>query len=87
MVDHASRLYYFSNFGHNDDSDFSTDFDHISNDDSYFEENFGYLNLGVLTCDQVIESSISSPPTNIPSIVILDDSCIHIAMDSSDSVQ
>ena len=91
VVDHASRLYYFSDFAHDDDSDFladsSADFDHTSCVDSDFEEDFGYLNLGILTCDQVLESSTISPPTYILSTIVLDDSCTHIAMDSNDSMQ
>lgn len=77
MVNHASWLYYFLVFGHDDDSDFSADFDHISSDDSTFE------NLGVLTYDQVLEPSTSSP-TDIPSTFVFYDTCIHIAMDSGD---
>ena len=84
VVDHASRLYYFLDFSHDDDSDFSADssivFYHTSSVDLDFED-FGYLNLGVLTCDQVLEPSISSPPTDIPSTIFPYDSCIHIAMD------
>ena len=87
VADHASQLYYFSEFGHDDDSDYLVDFDHTSTIDSDFEENFGYLNLGVLTYDQVLEPSISSPPTDITYIFVPDDSCIYIAIDSSDSVQ
>ena len=82
VVDHASRLYYLY-FTHDDDSDFSidssVDFYHTSSVDSNFEEDFSYLNLGILTCDQVLDPSITSPP-----IVVFDASCIHIAMDSSD---
>ena len=90
VVDRTSRLYYFSYFSHDDDNDFSIDslahFDHTSNVDSDFEENFGYLNLVVLTCDQVLEPSISSPPIDIASTIIPDDYCIHTTMDSSDLV-
>ena len=45
------------------------------------------MNLGVLTCDQVLEPSIASPPIDILSTIFLDDYCIQIAMDSSDLVQ
>ena len=86
VVDHASWLYYFSNFGHDDHYYFSTNFDCISNDDSNFEENFGYLNLGVLTCDQVIKLYIYFPPIDIPSNIFPIDIHIHISMDSSDSI-
>ena len=65
----------------------SAKFDHISSVDSDFEEDFGSLNLGILICDQVLESLISSPPIDIASIVVPTYICIHIAMDSSDSVQ
>ena len=90
MVDHTSRLYYLY-FSHDDDNDFSAnssaDFDHTSSVDSDFEEDFGYLNLGIFTCDKVLEPSIASPPSEITSIFVPDDYYIHTAMDSSDLVQ
>ena len=44
------------------------------------------MNLGVLTCDQVLEPSIASPPIDIPYTIIPDDSCVHISMDIDDLV-
>ena len=91
VVGHAYQLYYFVEFSHDDGNDSSAvssaDFDHTSSVDSNFEEDFGYLNLGILTYDQVLEPSISSPPIDIPSTILPNDIFIHIAMDSSDSVQ
>lgn len=54
-----------------------------------FEENFGYLNMGILTLDPVLDICIFSPPSTIaskdtcehsfPNIVSLDDYLANIA--------
>lgn len=63
MVDHASRLYTFSNFAPDDGFDpLAVDYTPSVNID--FEENFGYLNLGILTSDPVLEPCIPSPPSS-----------------------
>ncbi len=87
VVDHTSQLYYFIDFSHDDDSSYSVDFDHISSDDLDFEENFGYLNFDIITCDQFLDPFIHSPHIEISFIVVLDDDFIHIAMDLGNLVQ
>lgn len=81
VVDHASRLYSFSDFGPIDEVDSS----YV--DDSDFEENFGHLNLGILTCDPVLEPCISSPPIDITPPITLDDVASATVLPSCDLVQ
>lgn len=77
MVDNASWLYTFTIFLF-DNVFYPSVIDHTSSVDHDFEENFGYLNLRVLTCDLDIEPCISSPP---PTIAI-DDACIAKVMNT-----
>lgn len=66
MVDHASRLYMFLEFALHDGSDpLAIDCTPSVNIDS--EKNFGYLNLGILTSDPVLEPFIPSPPSLVAS--------------------
>lgn len=89
MVDHASRLYSFSNFVDDDDFTFddSTHVDHTSCDGSDFEENSGHLNMGILTCDPVLEPYIPSPHIDITSPIVPDDVNSAIVLPSCDSIQ
>lgn len=80
VVDHASRLYSFSHFGPIDEVDSS----YV--DDSYFEENFGHLNLGILTCDPTLEPCISSPSLDITPPDTPDDVASATILPSYDSV-
>lgn len=81
VVDHASQLYTFSNFVPNDGFD-PLDDDHTSSVDLDFEENFGYLNLGILTSDPVLEPCIPCPPYTIAT----SDSSVASSKVSSDSL-
>lgn len=71
VVDHASQLYSFSDFV--DDDDFTFDDSTYDCDGSDFEENFRHLNMGILTCDPVLESCISSPHIDITSPIAPED--------------
>lgn len=81
MVDHASWLYTFSDFVPDDGYD-PLVVDHTPSVNFDFEENFGYLNLGILTCDLVLEPCILSPPPTIASEYI----CVTTFMATCDSV-
>ncbi|GLJ09904.1 hypothetical protein SUGI_0118020 [Cryptomeria japonica] len=89
VVDHASWLYSFSDFVDNDDFTFddSTHDDHSYCDGSDFEENFEHLNMGILTCNPVLESCISSSHIDITSPIVLDDADSATVLPSCDSVQ
>ena len=86
MVDQAYQLYYFPNFSHDDEIDSIVDFSYTSNFDTNFEDS-GQLNLGILVYDKFIEPYIPSITINILSNTILNDTCIHRAMGSSNLVQ
>lgn len=75
----------FSYFGPFDEVDSS--YVNHTYDDSDIEENFGYLNLGILTCDPILDPCISSPPIDIKSPLTLDDVAIATSLLSYDSVQ
>lgn len=71
MFDHGSWLYTFSDFAPNNGYD-PLAIDHTPSVNLDYEDKFGYLNLGILTSDPVLESCISSPP----SIVSSQDTCL-----------
>lgn len=85
MVDHASWLYSFLEFVPIDGFD-SFDDDHTSSVYSSIEENFDYLNFGVLTYYLVLEPYVLSPPIDTMPTISLDDACVTTILASCDSV-
>lgn len=85
VVDHASRLYSFSNFIPINDFDSSND-DHTSSVDSNIEEKFGYLNLCILTCDPILEPCIPYPHIDITHTLTHDDACVATVLAFCDSM-
>lgn len=81
VVDHSSHLYTFADFYSNDGIVPST-IDDTSSVKYDLEETFGFLNLGLITSDLVLEKCISSPP----SIVVVDDTCDSTFLVPYDSV-
>ena len=86
VVDRSSSLYYFSNFSHDDDIDSSTHFDHTCSINTNIEEKFGLLNLGIISCDQVLYPYIYYNPIETISNIVPDDAFIHTTMDLGDSL-
>lgn len=82
----SSQIYSFSNFVLINNF-YSSNDDYTSSVDSNIEENFGYLDLGILTCDPILGPCISSPPIEVTSTISLDDICVDTILASYDSVQ